>query len=209
MFTCPVCGADELTSKPYEQWPPTSLDALTPPYEDLLGRALSTERRTRYVRAADSSSATTTIQARPPRCRSTNTGRDGSPQGRNDSGHGEPHVELPSCARRSASSIALASTRHRGQSERVASGITFRHTWVMVKAISVRLDDDAERALRTLEASGLSQSEAIRSSLLASADRLRRGQDLAAEAAALDADDADRAEMLSVAALMESLRAPG
>ncbi len=79
----------------------------------------------------------------------------------------------------------------------------------MVKAISVRLDDDAERALRTLEASGLSQSEAIRSSLLASADRLRRGQDLAAEAAALDADDADRAEMLSVAALMESLRAPG
>ena len=79
----------------------------------------------------------------------------------------------------------------------------------MVKAISVRLDDDAERALRTLKASGLSQSEAIRSSLLASADRLRRGQDLAAEAAALDADDADRAEMLSVAALMESLRAPG
>ena len=79
----------------------------------------------------------------------------------------------------------------------------------MVKAISVRLDDDAERALRTLEASGLSRSEAIRSSLLASADRLRRGQDLAAEAAALDADDADRAEMLSVAALMESLRAPG
>ena len=73
----------------------------------------------------------------------------------------------------------------------------------------MRLDDDAERALRTLEASGLSQSEAIRSSLLASAGRLRRGQDLAAEAAALDADDADRAEMLSVAALMESLRAPG
>ena len=73
----------------------------------------------------------------------------------------------------------------------------------------MRLDDDAERALRTLEASGLSRSEAIRSSLLASADRLRRGQDLAAEAAALDADDADRAEMLSVAALMESLRAPG
>ena len=72
----------------------------------------------------------------------------------------------------------------------------------------MRLDDDAERALRTLEASGLSRSEAIRSSLLASADRLRRGQDLAAEAAALDADDADRAEMLSVAALMESLRAP-
>jgi Arc/MetJ-type ribon-helix-helix transcriptional regulator len=79
----------------------------------------------------------------------------------------------------------------------------------MARAISVRLDDDAERALRALEASGLSRSEAIRTSLLASAERLRRGKALAAEAAALEADESDRAEMLSVAALMESLRAPG
>ena len=78
----------------------------------------------------------------------------------------------------------------------------------MGKAISVRLDDDAERALRLLEASGLSPSEAIRASLLASAARLRRAKDLAAEAAALEADDVDRAEMLSIAELMESLRAP-
>jgi antitoxin component of RelBE/YafQ-DinJ toxin-antitoxin module len=77
----------------------------------------------------------------------------------------------------------------------------------MAKAISVRLDDDAERALRVLEASGLTQSEAIRSSLLASAERLHRRRVLAAEAAALEADDDDRAEMLSVAALMESMRA--
>lgn len=87
--------------------------------------------------------------------------------------------------------------------------ITFCHTDTMAKAISVRLDDEADQALRALEASGLSRSEAIRSSLLASARRLRRGKDLAAEAAALEADDEDRAEMLSVAALMESLRAPG
>lgn len=79
----------------------------------------------------------------------------------------------------------------------------------MAKAISVRLDDDAERALRALEASGLSQSDAVRSSLLASAERLRCGRALAAEAAALEADEADRAEMSAVAALMESLRAPG
>jgi Arc/MetJ-type ribon-helix-helix transcriptional regulator len=78
----------------------------------------------------------------------------------------------------------------------------------MTKAISVRLDDEAERALRALEASGLSRSEAIRASLLASAQRLRRGKDLAAEASALEADEDDRAEMLSVATLMESLRAP-
>ncbi len=86
--------------------------------------------------------------------------------------------------------------------------MTMCHTDRMAKAISVRLDDDAERALRILEASGLSPSEAIRSSLLQSAARLRRSKDLAAEAAALEADETDRTEMLSVAALMESLRAP-
>jgi Arc/MetJ-type ribon-helix-helix transcriptional regulator len=79
----------------------------------------------------------------------------------------------------------------------------------MTKAISVRLDDDAEHALRTLEASGMSRSEAIRSSLLASARRLRQREELAAEAAALEADDEDRDEMLAVAGLMESLRATG
>ncbi len=55
----------------------------------------------------------------------------------------------------------------------------------------------------------MTRSEAIRSALLASAARLRRGRDLAAEAAALEADEADREEMLAVASLMESLRAPG
>jgi len=60
-----------------------------------------------------------------------------------------------------------------------------------------------------LEATGLSQSEAIRSALLASADRLRKRQVLAAEVAALEADEADRAEMMSIAAMMESMRAPG
>lgn len=87
--------------------------------------------------------------------------------------------------------------------------MTICDTRPVAKAISVRLDDEAERALRALEASGLSRSEAIRSALLASAERLRRGQQLAAEVAALEADDEDRAEMLSVASLMESLRAPG
>ncbi|MBA3606810.1 MAG: hypothetical protein M3487_10430 [Actinomycetota bacterium] len=79
----------------------------------------------------------------------------------------------------------------------------------MAKAISVRLDDDAERALRMLEATGISRSEAIRSSLLASAERMRARHELAAEVAALEADEADRAEMLAVASLMESMRAAG
>ena len=77
----------------------------------------------------------------------------------------------------------------------------------MSSAISVRLDDDAERALRLLNACGMSTSDAIRSSLIESARRVRRRAALAEEVAVLEADEADRAEMLAVAALMESLRA--
>ncbi len=79
----------------------------------------------------------------------------------------------------------------------------------MVRAISVRLDDEALRALSRLEATGLSRSQAIRSAVVDAAERLRRHESLAAESRALEADEADREEMLEVAALMESLRAPG
>jgi len=75
------------------------------------------------------------------------------------------------------------------------------------QAISVRLDDEATRALRALEAAGISRSAAIRAALIESARRLRRRSELAAEVAALEADESDRAEMLAVAGLMESLRA--
>jgi predicted transcriptional regulator len=74
-------------------------------------------------------------------------------------------------------------------------------------AISVRLDKEALRALAQLEAAGLSRSEAIRRSIIDSAGRLARRQALADEVAALEADEADRREMLEVAALMENLRA--
>jgi antitoxin component of RelBE/YafQ-DinJ toxin-antitoxin module len=77
------------------------------------------------------------------------------------------------------------------------------------KAISVRLDDGTERALRLLESTGLRPSDAIRTSLISSANRLHKNRDLAAEVAALEADEPDRAEMLQVAALMESTRASG
>jgi hypothetical protein len=76
-------------------------------------------------------------------------------------------------------------------------------------AVSVRLDDEAQRALSTLESSGLSRSEAIREALLMSAAALRRKKALREEMAALDADEDDRLEMLATAALMESLRAEG
>ena len=79
----------------------------------------------------------------------------------------------------------------------------------MTQAISVRLDDEALRALRRLEATGLSRSEAIRASLVDAASRLHDQRTLAAEVAALEADEDDRREMMAVAELMESLRAPG
>ena len=79
----------------------------------------------------------------------------------------------------------------------------------MPNAVSVRLDDDALRALDQLQAQGLSRSDAIRSALIEAAARLRDREALAAEVAALEDDDADRAEMREVADIMESLRAQG
>jgi hypothetical protein len=79
----------------------------------------------------------------------------------------------------------------------------------MTIAISLRLDDEAHRALIQLESAGMSRSEAIRRAIIESAARLRRRAALAEEVAALEADEADRREMLEVAAMMESLRAAG
>jgi len=81
------------------------------------------------------------------------------------------------------------------------------YTIAMARAISVRLDDEADRALRALEATGLSQSEAIRMALLSEVRHRRRSKELAKEVAALEADEQDREEMLAVAELMEALRA--
>lgn len=77
----------------------------------------------------------------------------------------------------------------------------------MARAVSLRLDDEAERALARLEATGMTRSEAIRKALVESAQTLRRRQQIAEEVAALEADEVDREEMLEVAGLMESLRA--
>jgi hypothetical protein len=79
----------------------------------------------------------------------------------------------------------------------------------MSSAISVRLDPEALQALAQLEATGVSRSEAIRRAILDSAARLQKRATLAAEVAALEADEDDRREMLEVADFMESMRAPG
>ncbi|MGH3443035.1 MAG: hypothetical protein ACRDUY_13525 [Nitriliruptorales bacterium] len=79
----------------------------------------------------------------------------------------------------------------------------------MRDSISVRLDENARRALAELEATGISRSEAVRRGLVAAAQRLRDRQRLIDEVAALAEDEQDRAEAAEVAAMMEELRAPG
>ena len=85
--------------------------------------------------------------------------------------------------------------------------MTYRDTlFCVAEAISVRLDPESMRALRKLQATGLSQSAAIRQAIIESADAMRNPQRLAAEIAALEADEEDRAEMIRVAEIMELLR---
>lgn len=87
--------------------------------------------------------------------------------------------------------------------------MTFRDTMTeMSQAISVRLDGEALSALSRLEATGVSRSDAVRRALIEAAARLDDRAALAAEVAALEADEADRSEMATVAELMERLRAP-
>ena len=85
----------------------------------------------------------------------------------------------------------------------------WRYAGTLPQAVSVRLDEEALSALGQLEATGLSRSEAIRIALVEAAARLRDRKALAAEVAALEADDVDRVEMIRVAEMMESLRAQG
>lgn len=74
------------------------------------------------------------------------------------------------------------------------------------RAISVRLSDDAARALEALESTGLTRSEAIRQALVDSARRLGR-ESLAAEANRLAADPEDRGAVADLRAFMDTLRA--
>lgn len=78
----------------------------------------------------------------------------------------------------------------------------------MVRTISVRLDEGAQRALSELEATGMTPSEAVRAGLEAAAQRLRDRRHVSEEAAALAQDETDRAEMAAISEMMEQLRAP-
>lgn len=75
------------------------------------------------------------------------------------------------------------------------------------RAISVRLDPEADAALAALVAAGVTQSQAIRLALVEAARRRAGDLSLAAEAARLAADEADRQEIAEVRSFMDELRA--
>src|SRR5260370_33213774 len=79
----------------------------------------------------------------------------------------------------------------------------------MSTAISVRLDPEALQAVARLEATGLSRSEAIRRAILDSAARLQRRAALAAEVAALEADEDDPRGVIQASYLQEQPRTVG
>ncbi len=76
---------------------------------------------------------------------------------------------------------------------------------VMAETITFRPDEDALRALAVLTQDGTPVSTAVRA--LIDAARARAQERLGAEAAALAADEGDRAEAAQVLRDMETLRA--
>ena len=88
---------------------------------------------------------------------------------------------------------------------RFGMSYTASYTQDMALTLSVRLDNDARQALRLLESTGLSRSDAVRTALVAAAARLRDRAALQAEVAALEADQADRAETAALVELMDLL----
>ena len=76
----------------------------------------------------------------------------------------------------------------------------------MAETITFRPDEDARRALAVLTQDGTSVSTAVRAALIAAAKAAAQDR-LPAEAAALAADETDRAESAQVLRDMETLRA--
>jgi Arc/MetJ-type ribon-helix-helix transcriptional regulator len=76
------------------------------------------------------------------------------------------------------------------------------------KAISVRLDAEAQRALERLMEQGMSQSEAIRQALIDAA-RERRREQVRADAERVGNDPADRAVIAEIREFMDELAPPG
>ena len=76
------------------------------------------------------------------------------------------------------------------------------------KPISVRLDEEASRALAFLMRDGASQSDAIRQALLGAA-RTARTEQVRADAERVGKDPHDRAVIAEIRAYMDELAPPG
>jgi Arc/MetJ-type ribon-helix-helix transcriptional regulator len=76
------------------------------------------------------------------------------------------------------------------------------------RAISVRLDAEAQRALERLTGRGVSQSQAIRQALI-DADRTARREQVRADAERIGNDPEDRALMAEIREFMDELAPPG
>jgi hypothetical protein len=75
----------------------------------------------------------------------------------------------------------------------------------VARALHVRLDEASAAALLVMRADGLTDSEAVRTALQEAAARRRLRSSIAAEAAALAADEGDREEMRIVREQMAEL----
>ena len=78
----------------------------------------------------------------------------------------------------------------------------------MAHALSVRLDDDAHRALLTIQNTGLSSSDAVRTALIREAARLRTKEVQRAEFLAAQADPEQQRILKESLEFLESIDDP-
>jgi Arc/MetJ-type ribon-helix-helix transcriptional regulator len=76
----------------------------------------------------------------------------------------------------------------------------------MARSLHVRLDETSAAALDVVRASGLSDSEAVRTALRETAARRQTRSSIGEEVQRLASDEGDREEMRAVQALMADLR---
>lgn len=77
----------------------------------------------------------------------------------------------------------------------------------MSRALHVRLDADSEAALAVLRAEGMTDSQAVRQSLVEARARRSRRSALREEAVCLAANASDRAELKALASELDGLSA--
>ena len=86
--------------------------------------------------------------------------------------------------------------------------VTNSHTSRVVHTLSVRLDDDAHRALLTIQNTGLSSSDAVRSAHIREASRLRSKEVQRAEFLAAQADPEQQRILKESFEFLESIDDP-